>query len=467
MTRGMIVLTHEEQRRVKALSEVREGQLTTIDAAELLGLSLRHTRRLLAAFRRQGPVALAHGNRGRPPHNRLPNALRQRVLRWARTVYAGFNHQHLTEALGEERDLHLSYWTVHRWLVAAGLPSPHPRRPRRHHRRRERMPHEGLLVQVDASHHDWLEGRGPRLVLHGAIDDATNYVPAAVFRKEEDAFGYFWILRDLLRTRGRPIAIYGDRHGIFHRDPRQPLTLAQQLRGVRRPLTQFGRALHELGIRWIPASSPQAKGRIERLWGTFQDRLVSELRRVRARTLAEANVVLARFLPRYNARFAQAPAHPHAAYRPLAANQHLEDICCFAYERVVANDNTVQLGEHQFQILPDPRRASYAKARVIVREHLDGTLSVSHKDERLRVQPLPTRSQRGSPRTLRARDYTRLSSAPRVQPTKKTNASTHVSYRGQLPYRPAVDHPWRRPLLTRPASTTTKGQGDIFAEHSR
>lgn len=229
----------------------------------------------------------------------------------------------------------------------------------------------------------------------------------------------------------------------------------------------MGRALQELGIRWIPASSPQAKGRIERLWGTFQDRLVSELRRARVRTLDAANVVLARFLPRYNARFAQAPAHPHTAYRPLAPDQQLEDICCFAYERVVANDNTVQLGEHRLQILPGPRRASYAKARVIVREHLDGTLSVSDKDDRLRVQVLPTGSQRGSPRTLRARDYARLSSAPRPQPTKKTKASNHVSHRGPRPYRPAADHPWRRPLLKRPASTTTKGQGDIFAEHSR
>ncbi|MGH9649585.1 MAG: ISNCY family transposase [Terriglobales bacterium] len=436
---------------MKVLSEIREDRLTTIDAAGLLGLSLRHTRRLLAAFRRRGPAALAHGNRGRPPHNRLPDALRQRVLRWARTAYPGFNHQHLTEALVEERELHISYWTVHRWLVAAGLPSPHPRRPRRHYRRRERMPQEGLLVQVDASHHDWLEGRGPRLALHGAIDDASNYVPAAVFRAEEDAAGYFWILRDLLRLRGRPIAIYGDRHGIFHRDPRQPLTLAQQLRGVRRPLTQFGRALQELGIRWIPASSPQAKGRIERLWGTFQDRLVSELRRARVRTLAEANAALARFLPRYNARFAHAPTDPHHAYRPLTLTQRLEDICCFAYERTVANDNTVQVGEHQLQILPTPRRASYAKARVIVREHLDGTLSVSDHAERLRVQPLPPSAQRGAPRTLRARDYARLTSAPRAQPTKKAKASTHVSHRGKPPYRPAADHPWRLPLLKRPA----------------
>jgi transposase len=463
MTRGTIVLTQEEQRRVKVLSEVREGRLAAQDAARLLGLSLRHTRRLLAAFRRHGPAALAHGNRGRPPHNRFPRAVQQRVLRWARTTYAGFNHQHLTDTLAEERGLPLSYWTVHRWLVAAGLPSPRPRRPRRHRRRRERLPQEGLLVQFDASQHAWLEGRGPRLVLHGAIDDATNHVPAAVFREEEDASGYFWILRDLLRARGRPIAIYSDRHGIFHRDPRQPLALAQQLRGLRQPPTQFGRALQELSIRWIPASSPQAKGRIERLWGTFQDRLVSELRRARARTLDEANAVLAHFLPRYNARFVHAPADPHAAYRPLAPDQRLEDICCFAYERTVANDNTVHLGEHLLQILPGPRRQSYAKARVVVREHLDGTRSVRYKDERLRLQAVSPRPPVPSPGTLRARGYQRLKADAHPQRAPKT---TQTQRRRRAPYHPAADHPWRRAAAEGVRRLLLRKAGVTFSLHS-
>ncbi len=423
MTRETIILTHEEQRRVKVLSEVREGRLAVAEATHLLGLSVRHTRRLVAAFRRHGPAALAHGNRGRPPHNRLPVALRQRVLRLARTTYVGFNHQHLTEALVEEHGLSVSYWTIHRWLAAAGLPSPRPRRPRRYRRRRERMPQEGLLLQVDASQHAWLEGRGPRLVLHGAIDDASNHVPAALFRAEEDTYGYFWVLRTLVRTHGRPVAIYSDRHGIFQRDPRQPLTLAQQLRGLRQPPTQFGRALQDLGIRWIPASSPQAKGRIERLWGTFQNRLVSELRRARARTVTDANAVLARFLPRYNARFAQAPAAPASAYRPLAPDQCLEDICCFAYERTVANDNTVPLGEHLLQILPDSRRPSYAQARVVVREHLDGTRSVRYKGERLRIQAVAPQPPAPSPGPLRTRGYRRLTThapAPRAPKATQT-----------------------------------------------
>ncbi len=486
MTRGTITLTHEEQRRVKVLTEVREGRLRAQDAARLLGLSLRHCRRLLAAFRRAGPAALAHGNRGQPPHNRFPRTLQQRVLRWAKTTYAGFNHQHLTEELIEERGLRLSYWTVHRWLLAAGVPSPRPRRPRRHRRRREPMPQEGLLVQFDASQHDWLEGRGPRLALHGAIDDASNKVPAAVFREEEDAYGYLWILRDVVRTNGRPIAIYSDRHGIFHRDPRQPLPLAQQLHGLRRAPTQVGRALQELGIRWIPASSPQAKGRIERLWGTFQDRLVSELRRARARTLDDANAVLVRFLPRYNARFAHAPADPHVAYRPLAPEQIPDDICCFAYERIVANDNTVQLGEHLLQILPGPHRRSYAQARVLVREHLDGRLSVSYQDHRLAISPLsPTPSRPQGP--LRARDDDRLHSgvhpapgspqerfrgrgkASRYPPTKKAARQTSAEYRrrraghGPGAWTPAPDHPWRDYAVQATRRTLLREAGVTFS----
>lgn len=437
------MLTQEEQRRLMVLTEVREGRLMATDATQLLGLSLRHCRRLLAGFRRDGPAALAHGNRGRPPHNRRSPALRARVIRLARTTYAGFNHQHFTEALADDHGLTLSYPTIHRWLLAAGLPSPHPRRPRRHRRRRERMPQEGLLVQFDASHHDWLEERGPSLVLHGAIDDANNRVPAAVFREEEDASGYFWILRDLVRTKGRPIALYGDRHGIFHRDPRHPLTLAQQLRGDRRPPTQIGRALKELDIRWIPASSPQAKGRIERLFGTFQDRLVSELRRARARTLDQANAVLARFLPRYNARFTHPPADPRSAYRPLDPAQDLDDICCFAYERTVANDNTVRLGEHLLQLLPGPRRQSYAKARVIVREHLDRTVSVSYRAERLRVHPIQTA---GGAAPLRARKGPRLAESALGHPRATPRRPAPLGKRNpsNSPYHPSRDHPWNR-----------------------
>src|SRR3989454_502918 len=223
MTRETITLTQAEQQRVIVLTAVRERHVGAARAATLLGVSLRHCRRLLAAFRRDGPAALAHGNRGRPAPNRVPKSLERRIVRLARTTYAGFNHQHLTEKLAEAHRIVLSRPTVHRILLAAGLPSPRPRRRRRFRRRRDRMPQTGLLLQWDGSHHDWLEGRGPRLVLQGAIDDATNEVPAAIFRAQEDASGYFVVLRETIRTRGIPVALYGDRHGIVTNDaPRRP-----------------------------------------------------------------------------------------------------------------------------------------------------------------------------------------------------------------------------------------------------
>src|SRR5258708_6289407 len=199
MTRETITLIPIEQQRVIVLTQVREQRIDARRAAALLGLSLRQCRRLLAAFRRDGPAALAHGNRGRRAPNRVSPSLERRVVRLARTRYRGFNPQHLTEKLAEAHRIVLSRPTVHRILLAAGTPSPQPRRRRRFRRRRDRMPLPGLLLQWDGSHHDWLEGRGPRLVLHGAIDDATNEVPAAIFRPQEDAHGYFVVLRKLVR----------------------------------------------------------------------------------------------------------------------------------------------------------------------------------------------------------------------------------------------------------------------------
>jgi hypothetical protein len=187
-----------------------------------------------------------------------------------------------------------------------------------------------MLLQVDGSRHDWLEGRGPYLSLVGAIDDATGTVPYALFREQEDAQGYLLLLREIVQQRGVPRAIYSDRHGIFQVNSKQAESLEEQLVGERQP-TQVGRALKELGIQSIVALSPQAKGRVERRWGTFQGRLVSELRLAGASTMAQASRVLWRFLPRYNARFAVPPAQPGSAYRPLETGVCLEGVLCFEY----------------------------------------------------------------------------------------------------------------------------------------
>jgi transposase len=434
MTRETITLTLNEQHRAHVLARVHHGVLPATEAAVLLGLSLRHLRRLLARWRQQGLAALAHGNRGRPSARRLAEPIRARVLSLARTTYAGANDHHLTDLLREREGLRLSRPTVQRLLRAEGIGSPRTRRPPRHRRRRDRMPQAGLLVQMDGSHHPWLEDRGPRLVLHAAIDDATGRVLGGVFRLEEDAHGYFLLLRQLIRRYGLPTAAYTDRHGIFHRDPRTPLTLAEQLQG-RPASTQIGRALQELGIRWIGARSPQAKGRIERLFGTFQDRLVIELRLAQACTLAQAQRVLDRFLPRYNARFTQAPASPEPAWRPAPAQDDLDRICCFKYQRTVQLDNTVPLDGRLLQLQPGPGGRSYAGARVNVHARLDGTLAVYYRGQRLAAKALPPGTPPSGQSQARLWEGTRPPTTPLpgngAQPPRKK-------------YIPPPDHPWRR-----------------------
>ncbi len=432
MNRETIALTQQEQQRVHVLTRVHAGALRAWEAAQLLRLSLRHVRRLLVRLRQQGLAALAHGNRGRPSPRRLAEEVRARVLTLARTTYAGVKDHHLAELLQEHEGLRLSRRTVQRLLRAAGIGSPRTRRPPRHRRRRERMPQAGLLVQLDGSQHPWLEDRGPRLVLHAAIDDATGKVLGGVFRLEEDTQGYFLLLRQLIRRYGVPTSAYTDRHGIFHRDPRTPLTLDEQLQGTVES-TQIGRALQELGIRWIPARSPQAKGRIERLFGTFQDRLVVELRLARACTLTQAQRVLDRFLPRYNARFAQAPAHPEPAWRPAPAD--LDRICCFKYRRTVQHDNTVQLEGRLLQLRPGPGGRSYTGLRVDVYAHLNGTLAVAYRGQHLAIKVLP-RGQRPSQR-------------PQDRfPERKPDPDTPLPTNGTQPPRatkaPPPTHPWRR-----------------------
>lgn len=457
-----MTLTHRAQQQLIVLSALDRGELRMTEAADLLGLSTRQIRRLRRAYRRHGPQALVHGNRGRPSPRRVADATRARIVHLAQTTYAGVNHTHLSELLAEREGLTLSQPTIHRILRDAGLRSPRHRRPPRHRRRRERMPQAGLLVQIDGSDHDWLEQRGPRLTLIAIMDDATGEVLAATFRDDEDAHGYFLVFHALTQTKGIPVAAYSDRHGIFHRTANRPLTLQEQLAGNPAP-TQVARALQELGIRWIPASSPQAKGRIERLFGTFQDRLRAELRLAGVTDRDGANAFLTDFLPRYNARFAQAPADPTPAYRPWPAGLDPQTVFCFKYRRVVSNDNTITLAPHLIQLLPGAQRRSYAKATVEIHERLDGTLAVFYQGARIpsrrlsAVLPTDRIPARRHPRVQLGRAHGEqtppsggsaiATPSPKMRPGASAKAilSPNGSRRAQRArqWKPALDHPWR------------------------
>jgi transposase len=370
-----ITMTMADQRRAWVLAKLLGGDLSVHEVAAFLGLSERSVWRLRARFVAEGPAALVHGNRGRPSGRRVDEVVRARVLELARTTYAGANDTHLAELLAEREGITLSRVTVRRILRADGMPSPRKRRAPRHRSRRDRMPQAGLLVQVDGSRHDWLEDRGPRLTLVGGIDDATGILTAATFRDQEDTAGYLEILRDTVRRHGVPGAWYRDRHGIFETPERATLTLEEQLADTRTP-TQLGRALTELGVGSIAARSPQAKGRIERAWGTLQDRLVVELRLAGACDRDGANRVLARYLPRFNRRFAVPAADPVPAWRPLPTGVRLERVCSLRYRRTVAGDGTVRAGATILQLPARANGRSRAGSRVELQLRLDGRIVV-------------------------------------------------------------------------------------------
>jgi transposase len=374
-----IPMSQRELHRYHTLRLVQEGRLTGAQAAVSLGLSERHVWWLLARLRTAGRRALVHGNRGRPSGRRLPAATRQQLLTLARGKYAGLNTTHLTEKLQAE-GLRVSRSSVHRLLQAAGVARPRKRRPPRHRARRPRKAQAGLLVLWDGSPHAWLEARGPEACLVAALDDATTQLlPGARFVPAEATVSYLGLLHTLVATCGIPVAIYMDRHSIFRRND-TAWTLAEELRGHQDP-TQVGRALAALGIEAIYALSPQAKGRIERLWGTLQDRLVAELRLAGITILAAANAFLPGFTAAFNARFARPPAEAVPAWRPVPRGLDLARLCSLYTEATVLNDNTVRTQGRILQIPPGPGGRGYAKARVEVRQLLDGSWRIYHHDQ--------------------------------------------------------------------------------------
>jgi len=379
MNRETFALSQKELQRVAVISRCVKGELACARAAGLLCLSVRQIKRLKKRIREDGEAALAHASRGRPSHRRLPQTVRERIVQLARGTYAGFNDHHLCEKLVEHEGFSLSRETLRRLLRQHGLGSPRKRRAPAHRQRRLRSAQLAELVQLDGSPHDWLEGRGPLLTALGMQDDATGKILAAQFFLSETTFGYLCLLQQMVCRYGVPLALYGDHSGVFVRND-DHWTVEEQLAGKRQP-TQFGRALEQLGISFMAANSPQAKGRVERLWGVLQDRLTSELRLAQAQDLDSANAVLRKFVTDYNRRFARPPRDSQPAWR--TAPENLDRICCFVHERIVSNDNVVQWEGRRFQIPQQARRFSFAGAKVHIYQALDGRVSLYYGQTRL------------------------------------------------------------------------------------
>jgi transposase len=374
----MITLTMRDEKRLKILQRVFQGELTVAQAAAVLGVSERQCFRIKVRVKKAGAKGVIHGNRGRHSPRKLNKGVVKRIVELARGKYHGLNDHHLHEKLSEEQRIELSREKLRQLLRSQGLSSPRKRRGIRHRSRRERKAAEGMMLQLDGSPHDWLEGRGAPLCLIGAIDDATGKVIGALFVQAESSWSYFELLTRIFQQFGLPQSIYTDRHSVFWTD-REP-TLEEQLMN-KRPTTEVGRGLEELGITLILAGSPQAKGRIERLWGTFQDRLVSELRLARAKTQQQAQAVLERYLPLHNRRFSK-PATAQPAWRSATPTQ-IQRALCFKEHRTVANDNTITFDGVLFQIPKKSPYRSYAHKRIDVHIGLDGSLELFYKQEKI------------------------------------------------------------------------------------
>lgn len=383
--RGDIILSQEEAHRAKVFGEVARGSMTLREAAVILRISYRHTRRVYRRFQDQGVAGLAHRRRGKPAHNAIDPDIRTRILQLHERDYDNFNDTHFTEMLEEQDDILVSRETVRSILRSAGKPPKRKRRSRKHRSRRPRKPKAGIMMQWDGSPHHWFGPDQPPCCLMGAIDDADSKLLGALFVPHESAVGYLRLLDMVIRRQGAPLSAYQDRHSI-HERPDNHWSIEEEIMGVRFP-THVGRVLEDLGITPIPAHSPQAKGRVERSFGVLQDRLIAELDYHGITNSEDANPWLEDvFIDRYNMRFAKTPELKGSAFRRVSKRDKYLKLA-FAYEATVTNDNCVQLGGLIIHIPPNKPRRSYARANVLVRQHLDGAWTVWLKERKIAEHP--------------------------------------------------------------------------------
>jgi hypothetical protein len=402
----MIMASPKELRRLHVIREVLDGVMKQVGAGEVLSLSSRQIRRVVKRVKLEGDRGIVHRSRGRVSNRAYADKVKDRAISLYREKYRGFGPTLAVEKLLERDGMELSDETLRAWLIESG--DWKKSRKRRVHRRwRERKGHDGEMVQMDGSHHDWLEGRGRRCVLMGYVDDATGR-GFGRFYEYEGTVPAMDSFRQYIQRHGIPLSVYLDKHTTY-KSTGEP-SIEEQLEGVG-PLSEFERALKELGVEVIHAHSPQAKGRIERFFKTLQDRLVKEMRLRNIATIEEANGFLDEFWAQYNERFAIAPAGPKDLHRKIPQRLDLDQILCVKADRVLRNDFTVAYQGKLYQI-EDHIRASKVK----VHERLDGSISMRYKHRPLRFKEIGLRPAREK------------------KPSLKSEKRVSI---------PPPDHPWR------------------------
>ena len=423
--KGLLALNQRDRDRLKELHGVMRGQQELRGAAQHLGLSARQARRLLKRVAEEGDQGVVHRLRGRCSNRGIPKRVRAMALRrLGREEYHDFGPTLASEHL-ERIDISVSRETVRKWMREAGLWRPRRRKVKSVHVWRERREAFGELVLIDTSEHDWLEGRGPKLYLVALIDDATSRLWAR-FVEGDTTAANLQALRDWIELYGRPVALYTDKNSIFL----TPRSAEKIEKYGPAPPTDYAAALEDLRIEWIAAHSPQAKGRVERAFGTLQDRLLKEMRVDKIRTLDQANHFLReKFIPFWNGRFTHKPRTTRDAHRPLGTFK-LDSILCHRHERLVTSDYTLSLEGRLWAISRDDVLPGLRKARVLVEQRLDGSCWVRFRKKFIPLRPLPKPAPvAASPSGLRPPAL-----AAKKQPTP------------QRKYKPAPDHPWREPF---------------------
>ena len=403
----MIMARQGELKRLHVIEKVLEGIVKQVEAAEILSLSGRQIRRIVKRIRSEGSRGIIHRSRGRPSNRRISHKIKERIINLYRTQYKDFGPTLASEKLLERNGIRINDETLRMWLIGTG-DWRKSRRRRRHRQWRERKHHDGEMVQMDGSHHDWFEGRGPWCVLMGTIDDATGRVFGR-FYDYEGTIPAMDSFKRYIKKYGLPLSVYLDRYKTY-KSTAKP-TLEDELNDEE-PLSDFERALRELGVEVVHANSPQAKGRIERLFGTLQDRLVKEMRLRGIRILEEANAFLEEYLPIYNRRFSVSAKERDNLHRPLGRGLDLDAILCTQTERTLRNDFTVAHNRKLYQV-----EDKVNTSKVVVQDRMDGSIRITNKNHVLRFREIVERPDREK----------------KVAPVMRMRKS----------YTPSTNHPWR------------------------
>lgn len=381
------MLKQKDLKRATLIEACIKGECTVKQVAAALGLSERRVKQIKKEVKENGVKSIQHGNRGRKPKNTISDETRKKILELRSSYqYEISNFKHFQEILEERENIKISYSALYNILRNAGIKSPKKHHKTKLHHRRKRKECEGMMLQADGTPFEWFED-GQKYSLHGFIDDATGKITGLYMCKNECLLGYLEVLRQTLENFGIPISLYPDKYSVFFPPKKvdDHITIEEQLNGREKGITQFGRIVEELGIEMFPASSPQAKGRIERLWETLQSRLVTEFRINNIKTMDEANKFLVEYIKIYNSKFSVKPANQKSVFLKLPKRYDIDELLCVRFERTIDNSGVFSLNNSKFQVL-DKRLPPKSKVQIYLSEKIG--MRVKHNNKIYDVQPL-------------------------------------------------------------------------------